>query len=166
MPQGVNKTPRNIEKRIVKLYKKGYPLRAVGLRTGVSRQTALRVLRDYGIPRRGKGGSRRPIPADLQRQVVAFCRGFRPLREAEKHFHMGRDVIVRILDAHHVDRRTAAHRHVPERIKLKIIADYKAGLTINQAAHKHGGRSRSGFIGRLADDELIPILPAQLGRAL
>ena len=140
MPQGYQKTPRTIEARIVKLYKKGGSLRAVGAQTGVSRQTALRVLRDYGIPRRGTGGRRMEladIPARTRRELRKYFSTFRSLREGQEHFGLGYDILVRILDAMGIERRTSADRHIPERSKLKIIADYKKGLTIKQVAQVH-----------------------------
>jgi len=137
MPKGDHRTPRTIEAQIVKLYKKGGTLREVGAQTGVSRQTALRVLRDYAIPRRGRSGQRTEladIPARTRREMRKFFSAFGSVREGGQRFGLGQQILVRFLDEMGIERRTSAHRYIRERRKLKIIADYQAGLSIKQAA--------------------------------
>ena len=137
MPKGEHRTPRTVEALIVKLYKKGGSLREVGAQTGVSRQTALRVLRDYGIPRRGKGGLRTEladIPARTRREMRKFFSAFGSVREGTQRFGLGHEILVRFLEEMGIERRTSAHRYIRESRKREIIADYQSGLSIKAAA--------------------------------
>ena len=83
-------------------------------------------------------GRRRHLEPIDEAGVVADYEAGATLAAIQQRYDIGLTRLYRILDHHQVPRRRPTAPRLGNRVRQRVLADYRAGMPIDDIAHKHG----------------------------
>jgi transposase-like protein len=150
---------REIEDRIIEDYREeGVPVRVIGERYGVTRESVFNVLRRREVPRRRRpGGKRKEFTADELARIGELRRQQWSVEELADEFHTGNERVIRALD----------NLGLPRRMRRRDAADRRVtnqGYVYVHIGRDDSMRSMAGPRGYVLEHRLV--MARALGRPL
>lgn len=156
------RTNKEAEEKVIELYKSGFSMKQVGEQVGVTAATVLRILNDYNIPKRTKGGIYK-IPDDV---VIERYKNGESCQQIADSFNVTFHSISSILEKYNIERKNRYQN-------LSLDIDYFEKIDRPDKAYflgfllTDGNISKDGNIIRLVlavkDEEILRIFSEKTG---